>query len=165
MSSWSRSTRPREKPRKRFGGRRIALSAWKTLTPYFRTDAARTMNSPTESQIGTESLVEEPGPKIGPPRANPPAPPASAALLCAAATSRAAPVMAFQTLSTKSRRRGGCNLRTGRRPARSRRRPDTLTEFFMRVDRPVSGEAVSVISPVPMHAGRTGPTKTDLPDH
>ena len=62
------------------------------------------MNSPAEAQIGTESLVAVPGPKIGPPRANPPAL-ASAALLCTVAASLAAPVMAFQTLKAKSRTR------------------------------------------------------------
>src|SRR5262249_55026683 len=82
---------PREKPRNAFGGNRIALRAWKRRTPYLRTAAARTMNSPTDAQIGTESLVDVPGPKIGPPRANPPAA-ASAAWPCAWAASFAAPL-------------------------------------------------------------------------
>jgi hypothetical protein len=83
----------------------MALSAWKISTPYFRTAAARTMNSPAEAQIGIESLVAVPGPWIGPPRANPGPPPASAALAWALAALCAAPVMAFQTLIAKSRTR------------------------------------------------------------
>src|ERR1044071_8365131 len=59
------------------------------------------MNSPADAQIGTESLVDVPGPKIGPPRANPPAA-ASLAWFCAWAASFAAPVTAFHTDNTKS---------------------------------------------------------------
>src|SRR5262245_23623980 len=59
------------------------------------------MNSPADAQIGTESLVDVPGPKIGPPRANPPAA-ASLAWFCAWAASFAAPMIAFHTDSAKS---------------------------------------------------------------
>ena len=61
----------REKPRKAPFGGRIVFRAWKTLTPYFRTAAARTMDSPADAQVGTESLVAVPGPSIAPPRAKP----------------------------------------------------------------------------------------------
>src|SRR5262249_6891368 len=102
ITNCRRSTRPpRAKPWNTIDGTRIALRAWNRLTPYLRTAAARTMNSPNDAQIGTESLVDVPGPEIGPPRANPPAA-ASAAWPCAWAASFAAPVIAVHTDSAKS---------------------------------------------------------------